>query len=195
MANIAPADGVSRASCRGTVIRRSCLAYSFAISKVALRKRGISLGPRKRSGKFSRDPVIESEESNHSPGHYSLAACALCEVVMTFFFIFIIAGSLGKRIVAGFAPIPIGLTLTLIQVTNTSVNPARSTGVAIYVGGVGGSRSSGSSGLRRSSAARSVKPSTKLCSRRQQRLPSPAREHSLSERSKRSRRTCESCYS
>jgi hypothetical protein len=60
---------------------------------------------------------------------------------------------------------------------------------------VGGSRSSGSSGLRRSSAARSVKPSTKLCSRRQQRLPPPAREHSLSERSKRSRRTCESCYS
>jgi hypothetical protein len=144
MANIAPADGVSRASCRGTVIRRSCLAYSFAISKAALRKRGISLGLRKRSGKFSRDPVIESEESNHSPGHYSLAACALCEVVMTFFFIFIIAGSLGKRIiagslgkriVAGFAPIPIGLTLTLIQVTNTSVNPARSTGVAIYVEG------------------------------------------------------------
>ncbi len=77
---------------------------------------------------------------DHSPGHYTLLACAVCEVVMTMMFIFIIAGSLDKRVVAGFAPIPIGLSLTLIHlisipVTNTSVNPARSTGVAIYVGG------------------------------------------------------------
>ncbi|HEY2474581.1 MAG TPA: aquaporin Z [Candidatus Cybelea sp.] len=76
----------------------------------------------------------------HSPGGYSLLACAVCEVVMTAAFIFIIAGSLAKRVVAGFAPIPIGLALTLIHlisipVTNTSVNPARSTGVAIFVGG------------------------------------------------------------
>jgi aquaporin Z len=77
---------------------------------------------------------------DHSPGHYSLLACAVCEVVMTAFFIFIITGSIHHRVVAGFAPIPIGLALTLIHlisipVTNTSVNPARSTGVAIFVGG------------------------------------------------------------
>lgn len=77
---------------------------------------------------------------DHSPGHYSLLACAICEVVMTAVFIFIIAGSTDKRVVAGFAPIPIGLSLTLIHlisipVTNTSVNPARSTAVAVYVGG------------------------------------------------------------
>ena len=76
----------------------------------------------------------------HSPGQYSLLACAVCEVVMTLVFIFIIAASTDKRVVAGFAPIPIGLALTLIHlisipVTHTSVNPARSTGVAIYVGG------------------------------------------------------------
>jgi len=77
---------------------------------------------------------------DHSPGHFSLLACAVCEVVMTLMFIFIIAASTDKRVVAGFAPIPIGLALTLIHlvsipVTNTSVNPARSTGVALYVGG------------------------------------------------------------
>jgi aquaporin Z len=76
----------------------------------------------------------------HSPGHFTLLACAVCEVVMTLMFIFIIAASTDKRVVAGFAPIPIGLSLTLIHlvsipVTNTSVNPARSTAVAIYVGG------------------------------------------------------------
>jgi aquaporin Z len=69
-----------------------------------------------------------------------LLACAVCEVVMTLMFIFIIAAATDKRVVAGFAPIPIGLALTLIHlvsipVTNTSVNPARSTGVAVYVGG------------------------------------------------------------
>src|ERR1700722_19059860 len=77
---------------------------------------------------------------DHSPGHFSLLACAVCEVVMTLMFIFIIAASTDKRVVAGFAPIPIGLALTLIPlvsipVSNTSVNPARSTGVALYVGG------------------------------------------------------------
>ncbi len=78
--------------------------------------------------------------AEHSPGHFSLLACAVCEVVMTLMFIFIIAASTDKRVVAGFAPIPIGLGLTLIHlisipVTNTSVNPARSTAVAVYVGG------------------------------------------------------------
>jgi aquaporin Z len=78
--------------------------------------------------------------AEHSPGHFTLVACAVCEVVMTLMFIFIIAASTDKRVVAGFAPIPIGLSLTLIHlisipVTNTSVNPARSTAVAVYVGG------------------------------------------------------------
>ena len=77
---------------------------------------------------------------DHSPGGFSMMACAVCEIVMTLVFIFIIAGSTDKRAIAGFAPIPIGLALTLIHlisipVTNTSVNPARSTGVAIYAGG------------------------------------------------------------
>lgn len=76
----------------------------------------------------------------HSPGQFTLLACAVTEVVMTLAFIFIIAACTDKRAIAGFAPIPIGLALTLIHlisipVTNTSVNPARSTGVAVYVGG------------------------------------------------------------
>ena len=75
----------------------------------------------------------------HSPGGYSLLAALVCEVVMTMFFLLIILGATDKRAPAGFAPIAIGLALTLIHlvsipVTNTSVNPARSTGVALYVG-------------------------------------------------------------
>ena len=76
----------------------------------------------------------------HSPGGYSLTAALLTEVVMTMFFLLIILGATDKRVPAGFAPIAIGLGLTLIHlisipVTNTSVNPARSTGVALFVGG------------------------------------------------------------
>jgi aquaporin Z len=76
----------------------------------------------------------------HSPGGYSLTACLITEIVMTFFFLFVIMGSTDKRAPLGFAPIPIGLLLTLIHlisipVTNTSVNPARSTGVALFAGG------------------------------------------------------------
>jgi aquaporin Z len=76
----------------------------------------------------------------HSPGEYTLAACLICEVVMTFMFLMIILGATDKRAPAGFAPIAIGLGLTLIHlisipVTNTSVNPARSTGPALFVGG------------------------------------------------------------
>jgi aquaporin Z len=76
----------------------------------------------------------------HSPGGYSLLAALVCEVVMTMFFLLVILGSTDKRAPAGFAPIAIGLALTLIHlisipVTNTSVNPARSTGVALFVGG------------------------------------------------------------
>ncbi len=75
----------------------------------------------------------------HSPGGYSLLAALLTEVLMTMFFLLIIMGATDKRAPAGFAPIAIGLGLTLIHlisipVTNTSVNPARSTGVAVFVG-------------------------------------------------------------
>ena len=76
----------------------------------------------------------------HSPGGYSMGAALVCEVVMTFAFLFVILGSTHDRAPAGFAPIAIGLCLTLIHlisipVTNTSVNPARSTGPALFVGG------------------------------------------------------------
>jgi aquaporin Z len=75
----------------------------------------------------------------HSPGGYSLMAALITEVVMTMMFLLIIMGATDKRAPQGFAPIAIGLGLTLIHlisipVTNTSVNPARSTGVALYVG-------------------------------------------------------------
>ena len=76
----------------------------------------------------------------HSPGGYSLMAAFVCEVVMTMFFLIVILGATDKRAPAGLAPIAIGLCLTLIHlvsipVTNTSVNPARSTGVALFAGG------------------------------------------------------------
>jgi len=74
----------------------------------------------------------------HSPGGYDLGACLLTEIVMTFGFLMVIMGATDKRAPSGFAPIAIGLCLTLIHlisipVTNTSVNPARSTGVAVFV--------------------------------------------------------------
>jgi aquaporin Z len=76
---------------------------------------------------------------DHSPGGYSLLAAATTEIVMTMFFLLVILGATDQRAPAGFAPIPIGLTLTLIHlisipVTNTSVNPARSTATAVFVG-------------------------------------------------------------
>ena len=76
-----------------------------------------------------------------SPGHYSLAAGFVCEVVLTAGFLLVILGSTDSRAPVGFAPIAIGLALTLIHlisipVTNTSVNPARSTGPALFVGGL-----------------------------------------------------------
>ncbi len=75
----------------------------------------------------------------HSPGGYSLLAALITEIVMTMFFLFVILGATDKRAPQGFAPLAIGLCLTLIHlisipVTNTSVNPARSTGVALFVG-------------------------------------------------------------
>ena len=78
--------------------------------------------------------------AEHSPGHYGLVACFLAELVLTMMFLFIIMGSTHAKAPAGFAPIAIGLGLTLIHlvgipITNTSVNPARSTGPALFVGG------------------------------------------------------------
>lgn len=77
--------------------------------------------------------------AEHSPGGYTMVAALVTEIVMTAFFLFIIMGSTDERAPKGFAPIAIGLGLTLIHlisipVTNTSVNPARSTGVAVFVG-------------------------------------------------------------
>lgn len=77
---------------------------------------------------------------DHSPGGYSMLSALLIEVLLTMFFLIIILGSTSSRVPAGFAPIAIGLGLTLIHlisipVTNTSVNPARSTGQALFVGG------------------------------------------------------------
>jgi len=78
--------------------------------------------------------------ADHSPGGYSLVAALVCEIVLTFGFLFVILGSTHGSAPRGFAPIAIGLCLTLIHlisipVTNTSVNPARSTGVALFAGG------------------------------------------------------------
>lgn len=96
------------------------------------------------SGKPGFDAHASGFASNgfgeHSPGGYSWQAAAVAEFVLTGFFVLIIHGATDRRAPAGFAPIPIGLALTLIHlisipVTNTSVNPARSTGVALFQGG------------------------------------------------------------
>lgn len=97
---------------------------------IASGKSGFSL-----SGGFAANGYAE-----HSPGNYSMVAALVAEVVLTFMFLIIILGSTDKRAPQGFAPIAIGLGLTLIHligipVTNLSVNPARSTGPAIFVGG------------------------------------------------------------
>ncbi|MDR9828115.1 aquaporin Z [Vibrio sp. FNV 38] len=95
------------------------------------------------SGQPGFDVVASGFAANgygeHSPGQYSMLAALVCEVVMTMMFLIIIMGATDKRAPAGFAPLAIGFGLTLIHlisipVTNTSVNPARSTGVAIFVG-------------------------------------------------------------
>ena len=90
------------------------------------------------------DPLAGGLAANgfgdHSPGNYSMAAGFVCEAVMSAVFLFVIMGATDKRAPSGFAPLAIGLTLTLIHlisipVTNTSVNPARSTGPAVFVQG------------------------------------------------------------
>ncbi len=85
------------------------------------------------------NPLATNGYGEHSPGGYSLFACLVTEVVLTFMFLIIILGATDVRSPAGFAPAAIGLALTLIHlisipVTNTSVNPARSTGVAVFAG-------------------------------------------------------------
>ena len=107
------------------------IAGAFILSVIAAGKPGFDLAA---SG-FAANGYAE-----HSPGGYALVACFVAEVVLTFFFLTVILGSTDRRAPAGLAPIAIGLCLTLIHlvsipVTNTSVNPARSTGVAMFAGG------------------------------------------------------------
>jgi aquaporin Z len=107
------------------------VAGSFVLSLIATGKAGFDLV---QSG-FAANGYAE-----HSPGGYSLLAGFVAEVALTFFFLIVILGSTDRRAPAGFAPIAIGLALTLIHlvgipVTNTSVNPARSTAPALFVGG------------------------------------------------------------
>ncbi|HTJ30973.1 MAG TPA: aquaporin Z [Acidobacteriaceae bacterium] len=106
------------------------VAASGVLYIIASGKAGFSL-----AGGFASNGYAD-----HSPDHYSLVACLVTEIVLTLFFLLIIMGSTDKRVPNGFAPIAIGLGLTLIHlisipVTNTSVNPARSTGPALFVGG------------------------------------------------------------
>ena len=97
-----------------------------------------------KNGPMGYDAAVGGLAANgygdHSPGHYGMAAGLAAEVILTFIFLTVILGATSKRAVAGFAGIPIGLTLTLVHligipITNLSVNPARSTGPAIFVGG------------------------------------------------------------
>jgi aquaporin Z len=93
-----------------------------------------------KEGFTTADGLASNGFGAHSPGGYSMVAALVAEIVLTFFFLLIILGATDKRAPAGFAPIAIGLALTLIHligipVTNLSVNPARSTGPAIFVGG------------------------------------------------------------
>ncbi|MDR3702562.1 MAG: aquaporin Z [Candidatus Sulfopaludibacter sp.] len=106
------------------------IAASGVLYVIASGKAGFSL-----AGGFASNGYAE-----HSPGGYSMVACLVAEVVLTFMFLMIILGATDARAPQGFAPIAIGLGLTLIHligipVTNLSVNPARSTGPAIFVGG------------------------------------------------------------
>lgn len=105
---------------------------SAALYCIASGKAGFELG----AGALASNGV-----GAHSPGGYSLAAGVMAEVLLTAFFLFVIMGTTHGRAPAGFAPLAIGLMLTLIHlisipITNTSVNPARSTGPALFEGGI-----------------------------------------------------------
>src|SRR5581483_5236881 len=106
------------------------IAGAGVLYVIASGKAGFSL-----AGGFASNGYAE-----HSPGGYSMIACLVAEIVLTFMFLMIILGATDRRAQAGFAPIAIGLGLTLIHligipITNLSVNPARSTGPAIFAGG------------------------------------------------------------
>ena len=106
------------------------IAGSSVLYVIASGKEGFSL-----AGGFAANGY-----GDHSPGHYALASCLTAEVVLTFMFLIIILGATDRRAPQGFAPIPIGLGLTMVHligipVTNLSVNPARSTAPALFVGG------------------------------------------------------------
>jgi aquaporin Z len=106
------------------------IAAAGVLYVIASGKAGFAL-----AGGFASNGYAE-----HSPGGYSLVACLVAEIVLTCMFLLIILGATDRRAPAGFAPIAIGLGLTLIHligipVTNTSVNPARSTGPALFAGG------------------------------------------------------------
>jgi aquaporin Z len=97
-----------------------------------------------KNGPAGYDAAVSGLAANgyadHSPGHFGMGAALAAEVILTFIFMTVILGATSKRAVAGFAGIPIGLTLTLVHlvgipITNVSVNPARSTGPALFVGG------------------------------------------------------------
>jgi aquaporin Z len=110
------------------------IAGAGIIYLIAIGQPGFAIDP------SSGNPLAVNGFGDHSPGGYNLLACFIAEVVMTFFFLMIILGSTDFRAPAGLAPIAIGLGLTLIHlisipITNTSVNPARSTGPALFVGG------------------------------------------------------------
>jgi aquaporin Z len=123
---------------------KDLLPYIFAQVAGAIAAGGVLLTIASGAAGFVIDPAAPGAFASNgyaslSPGGYSLTAALLCEVVMTAMFLVVIMGATHARAPAGFAPIAIGLALTLIHlisipVTNTSVNPARSTGVALFAG-------------------------------------------------------------
>ena len=108
------------------------IASAGTIAFIASQRKGFS-------GFSGNNPLATNGFDLHSPAGYSMVACFVMEVVMTFFFLMVILGSTDQRAPQGLAPVAIGLGLTLIHlisipVTNTSVNPARSTGPALFAG-------------------------------------------------------------
>jgi len=128
----------------GRFAGRDLLPYVVAQLAGAIAAGAVLLTIASGAAGFAVDPTAPGTFASNgygalSPGGYSLVAALLCEVVMTAMFLIVILGATDSRVPAGFAPIAIGLALTLIHlisipVTNTSVNPARSTGVALFAG-------------------------------------------------------------
>jgi aquaporin Z len=128
-------------ACGGRFPMRSVLPYWIAQVVGAVAGAGVLFVIASGAAGFNVSAGFASNGfGEHSPGHYSLVAALVMEVVMTAMFLFVIMGSTHGKAPAGFAPLAIGFALTLIHlvsipVTNTSVNPARSTGPALFVGG------------------------------------------------------------